>query len=350
MKPLFYIHTTACISPQQTFGVVDIDALAVPESGKLTVIEAPGAGIPPAMLRRMSKAVRMGMCAGLHLLKGKPAPDGIIIGTANAGMEDCFYFFKQLIDYEEGILTPGSFVQSTPSALAAQLAMRSNNHGYNVTHVHLGLAFENAITDAAMSVNEHPENNYLLGAVDDISAYNYALNLLAGWYKNEVDSSTSFYGYAQSGAIAGEGAAMFWVNGNAENAAAKLQAAGTVHSGDEIVVLEKLKSFLDKNLPEGETIDLLLSGENGDNRFFKFYSAAASVIPTEAGIARFKHLCGEYPTATAFALWLACHLFQNNVLPAHMIERRMPARPIKNILIFNDHKGTQHSFLLVKGI
>jgi hypothetical protein len=88
--------------------------------------------------------------------------DGIIIGTANAGMEDCFHFLKQMVDYNEGLLTPGNFVQSTTNALAGQLGMMKHNTGYNITHVHLGLAFENALLDAAMRLEEYPWHNYLL--------------------------------------------------------------------------------------------------------------------------------------------------------------------------------------------
>ena len=149
---MFYIQQANCVSPQQTFQQVDISALRQPQDHQLLAIEPTYKGIPPALLRRMSKPVRMGMGAAFPLLKQLPAPDGIIIGTANAGMQDCFHFLKQIVDYNEGLLSPGNFVQSTPNALAAQLGMMSQNKGYNITHVHLGLAFENAMIDAGMQI------------------------------------------------------------------------------------------------------------------------------------------------------------------------------------------------------
>lgn len=39
--------------------------------------------------------------------------------------------------------------------------------------MHLGLAFENVLTDADMQITDKPSHQYLLGAVDDISTYNY---------------------------------------------------------------------------------------------------------------------------------------------------------------------------------
>ena len=65
-------------------------------------------------------------------------------------MEDCIKFLNQIIDYEEGLLTPGNFVQSTPNAIAAQLGLMTANKGYNITHVHRGLSFENALLDTIL--------------------------------------------------------------------------------------------------------------------------------------------------------------------------------------------------------
>src|ERR1700744_2725255 len=109
---MLYIHQSTCISPQQTFVEIDIDTLHEPADNKLKAIEPAYEGIPPGVLRRMAKAVRMGVGASLPILAAFPLVDGFIIGTANAGMEDCIKFLNQIIQYEEGVLTPGNFVQS----------------------------------------------------------------------------------------------------------------------------------------------------------------------------------------------------------------------------------------------
>lgn len=343
---MFYIHQTSCISPQQTFGEVDILSVHAPKEKQLKVIEPSYTGIPPGVLRRMSKAVRMGMGAALPLLQQTPQVNGIIMGTANAGMEDCFHFLKQMVEYDEGLLTPGSFVQSTPNALAAQLAMLSHNHGYNITHVHLGLAFENAVTDTAMLLREQADNQYLLGTVDDISSYNYALNLLAGWYTDE-DMPADWYGSGNKGSIPGEGSAMFLVNAKKEEALAELRAMQTIHTTDAAYVQQQLTVFLQQHINGDEKVDAMLSGENGDERLLHFYKACESTLPDDAAVIRYKHLCGEYPTASAFALWLACYILQGNAIPAHMIKKPSGEKPCKNILLYNNHKGDQHSFILV---
>ena len=344
---MFYIHQSSCISPQQTFGSVDIDVLHEPTGKQLRAIEPSYDFIPPGMLRRMGKAVRMGVGATLSLLQNKISPDGIIMGTTNAGKEDCVKFLNQIIEYNEGMLTPLNFVQGTPNGVASQIGILTKNHGYNITHMHLGLAFENALMDADMFLTEMPSNNYLIGAIDDISTYNYYFEDKAGWYKEAEISGKELYNTNTTGSIAGEAAVMFLVDGNKKDAIAKLVAVDTFHSIDEMVVNEKLKQFIKKHLPAGEKIDLLLSGENGDSRLLKYFSSAEAIAGNDISVARFKHMSGEYPTATAMGLWFACNILQQQLMPDHMIKKAIPVTGYKNVLIYNSYKGIQHSFMLV---
>ena len=299
-------------------------------------------GIPPGILRRMGKAVRMGIGAALPAIKQQPSIDGIIIGTANGGMEDCIKFLNQIIEYEEGMLTPGNFVQSTPNAIAAQMGLLSKNKGYNITHVHRGLAFENALLDAMMMIKENPGNNYLLGAVDEISAYNYNIDLLDGCFKNEIIANKHLYNTVSAGTIAGEGAAMFVVNNNAENAVAAVKAIQTIHTKDVMEVSRVLDQFLQQNLPDNEKADMLLTGENGDVRLLNYYTGVESFFDKHTGIARFKHMCGEYPSASSVALWLACN---SREWPMHMIKKQSAVSAIRNIIIYNNYRGLQHGFM-----
>jgi hypothetical protein len=343
---MFYIHQASCISAQQTFDAIDLDNLREPVDKKMLALEPAYAGIPPGVLRRMGKAVRMGVGAAMPLLQNNPEPDGIIIGTANGGKEDCVKFLNQIIEYDEGMLTPINFVQSTPNAVAAQIGLLTNNHGYNISHLHSGLAFEFAAIDTAMLLKENPSNNYLLGAVDDISIYNYNFEEKRGWYKNDHISNTALYSSNSKGCIPGEAATMFLVDNNAAGAMAKMLAVDTIHHTNETVVKEKLQTFIAKHVPEGEKIDLLLSGENGDSRFDKYYTAFEPVADANT-VARFKHISGEYPTATAMAVWLATKILNDQTIPQHMIKKTGNAAGYKNILICNTYQLLQHSFMLL---
>ena len=344
---MFYIHQTSCISAQHTFSDGDINELHPSSGNLLKSIEPPYNGIPPGILRRMGKSVRMSVGAALSLLDNNPTIQGIIIGTANGGKEDCVKFLKQMVEYKEGLLTPINFVQSTPNAPAAQIGLLTRNNGYNITHVHHGLAFEFSMTDADMMITEDPEKSFLLGAVDDISTYNYNFEQKSGWYKTGIVSNTSLYQSNSPGSIPGEAAVMFLVNGIKEGAVAMVHAVDTLHNEDEIVVKEKLLNFITQQLPEGEKIDLLLSGENGDSRLLKYYTACENVLKENVSIARFKHMSGEFPTAAAMGLWTCCKILQNQSVPDHMIKKDSAQLVYKNVLIYNTYKGRQHSFMLV---
>ena len=78
--------------------------------------------------------------------------------------------------------------------------------------------------------------------------------------------------------------------------------------------------------------------------------ACEQIIHEDVAIARFKHMSGEFPTASAFAFWLACHFIQNPHVPLHMIKKSSLQKEIKKILVYNNFKGAQHSFMLVSKV
>lgn len=329
---MLYIHHTSCIYPQK-----GLDSPVGPVNNQLKAVEPVYDGIPGNVLRRMSKSVKLGVGAALPLLKY--SPDGILIGTGYGGMEDSIRFLNQIIAYDEGVLTPGTFVQSTANAIASQLGLLQHNRGYNITFVNRGLSFESALLDAAMLVREHPGRSWLAGGVDEISAHHYRFECAEGWFKDGVAAGEGIAAGAGADA-AGEGAAAFLVNDDPAGALARISRIVLVSGEDEEVLRSALTGMLEGTIP-----DLLLSGENGDNRALRWYRIAESLMSPGTGIARFKHLCGEYPTASAFALWLACNL--PAVLPAHMI-KRPPAGTPRHILFYNNYKFTQHSLMLLE--
>lgn len=339
---MFYIHQSHCIFSQQLFTAGAEDRLHESVDNKLFAIEPAYEGIPLSQLRRMGKAVRIGTGAAMPLIRQNYF-DGIVIGTANGGLEDCIKFLNQVIEFEEGTLTPTNFVQSTANAIASQLAFLSANKGYNITHVHRGLAFENALTDVDMLLREQPGNTYLLGGVDEISTYHYNIDYAAGWFKKEPVRNTELYASHTPGTIAGEGAAMFAVSNEQTNAVAAVKAVQLLHTADPAIVKEKLTRFMQQHAPAG--IDLLLSGDSGDMRFSHFSETCEETAA--APVARFKHLTGEFGTASAVALWLACQALRTGQVPAAMMKAGNAPQSIKNILIYNHYHGRQHSFILL---
>jgi len=347
---MVYIHHCACVSPQPNLLTAQTETIQESVDNVLHVMEPKYDGIPLGVLRRMGKAVRMGVGTALPLIHKHDKPlQGIVIGTANGGMEDCIKFLNQVIEFEEGTLTPTNFVQSTTNAIASQLGMMSSNKGYNITHVNRGLSFENALLDVIMLLREHPTQAYLLGGVEEISNYNYNIDHLAGSYKKEIISNLHLYDSKTDGSIAGEGVAMFIADAEGVGAIAVVDAIKLLPADqvDEIVV--QLQLFLATHLSEGEVIDVLLTGENGDERLNPFYGAVEEVLKG-ATVARYKHLTGEFATASALSLYIACQVLESQTLPSHLLKYPSAKKEIKKILLYNNHKGVQHSFILVSKI
>jgi hypothetical protein len=342
-----YLHQAICLSPQNSFPDPDLSRMLESKDNLLKVIEPAYPGIPAGAKRRMGKSVRMAVGAAFPILEKNPPPDGIVMATANGGMEDCIKFLNQILEYNEGLLTPANFVQSTSNAAAAQIAMISKNHYYNTTHVHRGLAFENALLDVVMLLKENIQHVYLLGCTDEISAYNYNIDRVAGWFRNEPVTNSSLFSNSAKGTIAGEGAFMCLVSNDQINAEAKIEDLRTIHSEQPDRVVAFLEKFMLKNFPDGEEPDLLISGENGDERMAPYYDAVENFFPTTVPVARFKHFCGEYCTSTSFACWLSIQIFKTGVVPPLLIKRNSNGKPFKRILIYNNYRGLQHAFILI---
>lgn len=346
---MFYIHQSTCISPQQTFTDIDLEKLNPSVNNRLVAIEPAYQGISPGLIRRMGKAVRMGVGSALPLLKENKV-DGIIIGTANGGIEDSLKFLSQIMEYEEGTLTPTHFVQSTYNAIAGQLGMISKNTGYNSTHVQRGHAFEGAVLDAALMLRENPDNTYLVGGVDEISERNHRMETMDGWYKTTAIESKDFYNVDTKGTLPGEGAAMFLVNNNSEGGVAKLAALRMLNTDNENLVAEVFSKFLVDNKLSAADIDLYVSGENGDNRMQKYYTGIEARLSQNTTQAHYKHTIGEFQTSTAVATWLICQMLKAQHVPEHFIKLKGTNTALKNVVLYNNYKGVEHSFMLLQAI
>lgn len=303
--------------------------------------------IPPNLLRRMGKAVRIGMGAALPILKEKPV-DAIIIGTANGGLEDCIKFLNQIVDYEEGMLTPTNFVQSTPNALAGQLALVTQNNGYNNTHTNGSLSFENALLDALLLFEENEIESALLGSVEEISSYNYNLDTLSGCFKTENIELDQLLHSTTHGSICGEGANFFRVEKETTEYSAKIVDVEMITTTEDSAIEACLNRLLIKNNIKLDEVDVIISGRSGDGRFDHYYQLLEEKIPT-AEVFCYKHLVGEYRTSSGFATWLGCQVLGNENWDSTPYLWRNSAvnSQKKTVLVYSQFMGEKHGFIVL---
>ncbi len=344
-----YIKDLYAISPQSTHDLQFEQGVWKEHTEKYYAALEPSYQnlVPANLLRRMGKAVRMGIGSGLPLLQRNEKTDGIIIGSANGGMEDCIHFLNQIVDYEEGTLTPTNFVQSTPNSLAGQLAVMSKNTGYNMTHVNGSLSFENALLDGIMFFEERQNQaTLLIGAVEEISVYNYNIDFLAGRFKDEFVPNSKLLSDPSNGSICGEGSTMFLVSNTPENSFAQIVDVAQITT-TEFEQLEALTTrFLQQCGVDSSMIDLLILGRNGDIRTDHWYDLFANNYAEAPSIA-YKHMCGEYRTSSAFACYLASQLFSGKFQHFSSTNGGIPPM-VKYVLIYNHFDGERHGLILLK--
>lgn len=327
-----YINGTGSVSPQETAVGAAFWPSFLPAEGDRRKVVDPDykQWIDIKQIRRMSRVIKMGVGAAQLGLQeaGVQLPDAIITGTAYGCLDDTGVFIKKMVEQEEQMLTPTAFIQSTHNTVAGQIALLLGCHAYNNTFVHRGHSFESALLDASMILAEGEAKQILVGGLDEITNFSHAILERFGLFRHHVD---------------GEGAA-FFVLGTEQGPAAQACLAGvqTVYKpADSVAVLKARDQLLQSAGLAWADVDLLVLGQEGETD--AWYAAVGADKPALG----FKQACGEYPTASAFAMWLANRVLSLQQAPPELVlQGNLPSK-INNILIYNHHLGSHHSLILL---
>lgn len=351
-----YIRSSACISAQKTFGTDNFLTDVVEyNSTRLQAIEPDYKEfIEPKLIRRMSHVIKMGVAAAKECLKNGDTemPGAIITGTAFGCMEDTVTFLTRIIEQDEELLPPTAFIQSTHNTVAAQIALMLKCHAYNNTFVHKGVSFESALFDAIMLLKEQEADNILVGGTEEMVDVSYTVLTRLGLYKRHPVSNLSLYSTGSKGTIGGEGAAFFLLTDKpSPDNLAELTAVNTFYKPKDAQDVEKrIIAFLAAHSLTPGDIDLVVTGKNGDTRNDEIYYTLSNSIFKNTAAANYKHLCGEYPIASSFALWLASNIIKKGIIPDVVLENKSNLPAPKKILIYNHYQNKYHSLMLISAI
>ncbi|HLO60389.1 MAG TPA: beta-ketoacyl synthase chain length factor [Bacteroidales bacterium] len=330
-----YIHSTAVISPQKTFSEEGFpgEILSFPEARFLKCIEPVYRDyIDPMVARRMSRIVKMGVCAALKCLKSADVstPDAIIAGTGLGCLEDTEKFLSSIYTNDEKLLNPTPFIQSTHNTVAGAIALAIKCHSYNSTYTNRGFSFESAMTDALLQLSENPGRNILAGGFDELTETSYAITSRMGFWRK---------------AIPGEGVAFFMLTGEKHMSTGVLLRHMNTFFLPEAAdsISERVKEFLNEAALTRCDIDVVISGNNGDQKTDLLYSRVLNDIFPAKPVIPFKKFCGEYDTASSFALYLATVLLKDNLSGLFHIPPQ-----INRILVYNHLRGIDHSLFLLE--
>jgi 3-oxoacyl-[acyl-carrier-protein] synthase II len=328
-----YIISSGNISPQYSMDVEIFFKSRVETSNNFFNALEPDYStfVDSKMIRRMSRIVKMGVAASATCLRngGVEMPAAILTATAYGCLEDSASFLRKMIEFDEEMLSPTAFIQSTHNTVGAQIALLLKCHHYNNTIVHRAFSFENALTEA-MLLLEDGISPVLAGAIDEITDDRHAIMSRFGIYKKG------------SGNIAGEGAAFFLLsNEKGSHYQAVLRAVQTYYKQE--ILMADINKFLRSYLTQDERPGLILYTETGhETGKHKNHELLKSAFPDSTAFS-FKSLCGDFPTSSGFGLWLSCLLLERQKAPVWMPEIKFP---LKIILIYQQD-GLHHSLYLI---
>jgi 3-oxoacyl-(acyl-carrier-protein) synthase len=280
-------------------------------------------------------------------------PDAIIVGTGLGCLDNLEKFLLEVLNTNEHITSVLPFINSTHNAVAAQIAMLLKNHNYNITYCHRGFSFESALHDAMMQIEEKQAKNILVGGIDECTSdFMKLFGYLDYWKKPQ--SNLQLLTGKSSGTIAGEGSSFFMISGETDTGSKKVIIEGlhtffSENTGDPAEIKKEINCLLQKAGISVQEIDCVMLGLNGDYRFDKtYYDMQSYCFPGTTEFLCFKHLCGEYYTASAFALWLGSVILEQQHIPDIVRITGNPPRSLNNLLIYNHIRNSEHSLILLR--
>jgi 3-oxoacyl-[acyl-carrier-protein] synthase II len=350
----YFINGVGIISPQKTFGPEAFLAeISQYDKNVLTcVLPDFKAYVNPIQLRRLSRMLRIGLSAATICLRNSKIsmPDGIITATGYGFLDETAKFLRELLEQREKQLTPTYFMQGTSNALAGLVALTIKCMGYNNTYASKGIAFENALADAMMQLNENPSLNFLIGSYDEAAEVQYNASTRASHFKTEFINNLSLFDTGTKGSIQGEGSAFFMLSGRSSALTLCVMSdMGVVYKPDGSELQDALDNFITTNRLNPKDIDLIINGVSGDVQHDAVTNALILSRFENNAQTRFKHLCGEYTTATSFALWLGASILSRQLVPEIVkVERWNKPEKLKTILIVNQYMNKSFTFILLK--
>ncbi|MFP9115968.1 beta-ketoacyl synthase N-terminal-like domain-containing protein [Flavobacterium sp. RHBU_3] len=347
-----YINGAGCVSAQKTLDVAFLEEVAINEADNILPLAAPDYKeyIAPAAGRRMAKGVKNGIAASASAIKeaGTQNFDAIVTGTGMGCNVDSEKFLTALLDNQEQFLTPTSFIQSTHNTVGAQIALGLQCKAYNFTYVNGAVSFESALIDAQMQLQEDDAHSILVGGIEEAAESTMKFMQLSGAIKSKDNGPYSVLEPKTGGAVFSEGAAFFVIEDEKKPSAyAELKDVYTYNILSQDEITAKVEAFLGRNNIALSDVDAIVLGYNGDVQYDAYYNVLVQGIFKDTPQVYYKHLSGEYYTASAFGMWVAANILKLQQINPVLMVNAVSRSQYKNILLYNQYRGGDHSFILL---
>jgi hypothetical protein len=200
-----------------------------------------------------------------------------------------------------------------------------------------------------MMINEK-HNNVLIGGVDEVTNISYDILKRFGLFKNEQTSNFKLFEKNNEKTIPGEGSSYFLLAGvKGANSYASITDMATFYKPkSEAEINSLVADLLSRHALTPQDVDMVLLGKNGDVNIDASYDHFVDQNFPSASTGVYKHLCGEYETASSFALWAAAKMLKKSKIPAAIFHKGNSELKPKRILVYNQYFGHHHSLILLE--
>jgi 3-oxoacyl-(acyl-carrier-protein) synthase len=353
-KVPYYIQGIGNISPQRTFDNSEfLSEINAYDHNVLSSITPEFKNyIHPVQLRRMSRMFKIGLSAAKICAQDADLtmPDAIITASGYGCIGDTSKFLLEVIDNGEKQLTPTLFMQSTYNSISGGIAMAMKCNNYNTTYVHRGFAFETALQDAMMQIQDAPSKRILLGGFDEINEGQFAISIRTGYHRKDFIPSLSLFHTQGSGTLQGEGAAFFTLGAEeTERSYARLLDLKMIYAPKtDSELISAIHLLLEQNDLSVGDLDIVINGIGGDTQHDRLSNEIMTSIFSNTQQTVFKHLSGDYCTASSFGMWLGVKMLYHQTIPdAVKVNQVYTGGDIKNILLVNHFRGKNYSLILL---
>src|SRR5690606_8865643 len=172
----------------------------------------------------------------------------------------------------------------------------------------------------------------LVGGVDEVTPISHAIQSRFDIFRKKQASTLNLFEHTRSGTVNGEGAAFFVLSPvNDGRSQAILEGVFTLYQPSQQKLHDSVNIFIRERGYTPADIDFILFGKSGDRDTDQPLEEARTAIFPRTPEGHFKHLCGEFPVASGFALWLGVRMLAESRVP-EVISERQPRRPVNNVL------------------
>lgn len=346
-----YINGIASVSPQQE-NIFTSEEIREYQQNIIPAIDQNYKEyIKPMLLRRMSKAVKMGLLSSKKSLEdaGIELPEAIFVGTGQGCMQDTEKFLEQIDSQNEQLLSPTSFIQSTHNTVGGQIALDLKCTGYNMTYTQDAVSFESAMKDAFDQFQLNEIQSAIVGGVEEIAKISTRFQYYDNQLKAEEISNLELFDKRSAGTITSESAGFFVLqNSRNENTYAEVFDLKIFNEISAESISEEIIQFLKDNDLDASQIDAIMVGKNGDDRYDHYYENVLEDLFSEQQQLAFKHLVGDNNAVSSYAVWLCSQVLKFQRIPDFLKMNSVSHSEIRNILIYNQYLGKNHGLILLQ--